>query len=76
MFASLELEMGCAPTNEQWAAQVGVSSAHLLSTLNEADMARDKMVMSNLRLVVSVAKRYNNRGLELADLIQVRDDRI
>ena len=32
--------------------------------------ARDRMVMSNMRLVVWVAKKYQNRGLELADLVQ------
>nr|QIE09853.1 sigma factor 1 [Anthoceros angustus] len=67
---NLEAELGYAPSNEQWAAHLGMSTGDVLNTLNEADLARDKMVMSNLRLVVSVAKRYNNRGLELADLIQ------
>ena len=32
--------------------------------------ARDRMINSNLRLVVSVARRYQNRGLSLIDLIQ------
>src|SRR5919108_2097003 len=32
--------------------------------------ARDRMINSNLRLVVSVARRYQNRGLSLLDLIQ------
>ncbi|MEZ6171589.1 MAG: sigma-70 family RNA polymerase sigma factor [Phycisphaerales bacterium] len=32
--------------------------------------ARDEMIRSNLRLVVSIAKRYANRGLPLSDLIE------
>jgi RNA polymerase primary sigma factor len=33
-------------------------------------MARDRMIRSNLRLVVALAKRYANRGLPLPDLIE------
>lgn len=32
--------------------------------------ARDRMIRSNLRLVVSIAKNYSNRGMPLADLIE------
>lgn len=32
--------------------------------------ARERMIRSNLRLVVNIAKRYNNRGLHLSDLIE------
>jgi len=37
---------------------------------NEAQRARQVLVSSNLRLVVSVAKRYTNRGMALLDLVQ------
>ena len=33
-------------------------------------VSRDRMIRSNLRLVVSIAKRYTNRGLSLQDLIE------
>ncbi len=43
--------------------------ARAVSEARDGDAARRKLIESNLRLVVSVARRYGDRGLPLADLI-------
>jgi RNA polymerase primary sigma factor len=42
----------------------------LLDKVDAGDRARRNLIEANLRLVVSVARRYMNRGLPLSDLIQ------
>ena len=44
--------------------------AELKSLIRIGRAARDRLTISNLRLVVSIAKRYMNRGLSFLDLIQ------
>ena len=55
---------------QSWAEQVNLSLPELERILKEGIRAKEHMIQANLRLVVSVAKKYQNRGLELLDLIQ------
>lgn len=46
------------------------AKAELQALINEGDMAKKKLAEANLRLVVSIAKRYVGRGMLFLDLIQ------
>ncbi len=54
----------------RWAELAHVSTDELDRVQRDGMSAKDHMIKANLRLVVSVAKKYQNRGLELLDLIQ------
>ena len=53
-----------------WAEVIGCNVKELDRIQNNGIRAKEHMIKANLRLVVSVAKKYQNRGLELLDLIQ------
>jgi RNA polymerase nonessential primary-like sigma factor len=59
-----------AEGKQHWAQVVKLSVAELEQIQSEGLTAKTRMINANLRLVVSVAKKYQNRGLELLDLIQ------
>ena len=61
---------GNPPTNAQLAEAAGISPAQLKKRFSSGRRAKERMVAANLRLVVSVAKKYTRRNMELLDLIQ------
>jgi RNA polymerase nonessential primary-like sigma factor len=61
---------GEAPSLETWAAEAGLTPQQLRRRRRMGQRARDRMVAANLRLVVTIARKYASRQLELEDLIQ------
>lgn len=68
---SLTEQLGREPTLEEWTQTAELSnSTELTKALAAGELAKRKMVEANLRLVVSVAKKYIKRNVDLLDLIQ------
>jgi RNA polymerase nonessential primary-like sigma factor len=61
---------GSKPDSEQLAQAAGLTPQQLRKRLRSGQRAKERMVAANLRLVVSVAKKYTKRNMELLDLIQ------
>ncbi|CAE5962856.1 unnamed protein product [Arabidopsis arenosa] len=66
----LKDRLGCEPSDEQLAVSLKISRAELQAWLMECHLAREKLAMSNVRLVMSIAQRYDNLGAEMSDLVQ------
>ena len=66
----LESHSGQEPTLEVWAKEAEITILQLKRKLKAGRRAKERMVAANLRLVVSVAKKYTKLNMELLDLIQ------
>ena len=58
------------PDKARLADSLGLTIKELRKEIRAGEKAKDKMVTANLRLVVSVAKKYTKRNMELLDIIQ------
>ena len=68
--AALKSELGREPSLEEWAGAVGLGVTAFTQRLARGHRAKDHMIQANLRLVISIAKKYCNRGISFQDLVQ------
>lgn len=67
---ALEAELERIPTDSEMAAVLKLMVPEYRRKVHEGKKAKAHLIKANLRLVVSVAKKYQGRGLALLDLIQ------
>lgn len=67
---SIQNETGKLPTSEELAKSLGITVSELKKIQRESNQALEALVTANLRLVVSIAKKYKEKGLPFDDLIQ------
>lgn len=68
--SKLKEKLGNEPSYKQMAQSLRISTPELRSRMRESFLAREVLTMSNIRLVISIAQKYDKLGVELSDLIQ------
>ena len=68
--STLTLQLDRSPTVLEWASAAELDAATLNDRVQQGERAKRRMIEANLRLVVSVAKKYQKRDVDLMDLIQ------
>ena len=61
---------GAAPSLTAWAKETGMTLRELQICLRQANKARSRMVLANIRLVITMSRRYQHTPVDLEDLIQ------
>ncbi len=66
----LKSQLKREPTDREWADLYSLRISELYDIITAGQFAFHRLVNANLKLVVSIAKKYQDRGLDLLDLIQ------
>jgi RNA polymerase nonessential primary-like sigma factor len=66
----LAIQLKRQPTQQEWVENINIGEKSLLQQLHQGQEAKQKMIQANLRLVVSIAKKYQRHNLDFLDLIQ------
>ena len=62
---------GGKPSFAQWATAAGIDEKTLRKRLDHGSYCKNRMVTSNVRLVISIAREFEGPKMDLYDLIQV-----